>query len=160
MLIFKFLFQLRENLIDFLIHGSAPIIAKIGKYEKLDVNFSQLMSLPDGTLGKETAVSLIEHQFEFIDHYESHDFKHVLLNYPMNGLGEVRLQFFALGNGNRFFPTFAITGLGMLVFPMSIFTFIKDFKRGKQAKDITYLDYENLVYFPLESLRNGLKSSD
>jgi len=156
MKVIKLIHSFRENLVDLLIHGSVPIVAFIGKYEKFNVSFDQLMKLPDGTLGKETAVTLKERNFAFIAHYETHDFKHILLNYNMDGLGEVSMQFFALGNGNRHFPTFAICSVGLFLFPTKWLLFKKDYKRGKAAKDITYLDYYHAINLPLVTLRMGL----
>lgn len=150
---------MRDSLIDTLIHGFAPINTLISGGKPLKLSTQQLLNLPDGTLGKETAILLKESKFELIPSYESHDFKHVLLNYPMTGLGEVRMQFFALGNGNYYPPTWGIVALGLLLFPRNYKLFIEDYRRGKRACSITNLAYENLMYMNLEQLKNWLIES-
>lgn len=114
--------------------------------------------MPSGTLGKETAVTLKEHQFHLIPSYEMHDFKHVLLNYPMTGIGEIQMQFFALGNGNLFPTTWGIIAIGLILFPHKIGVFLKEYKRGKRCANITHWRFEDLVHqniVYLRSLLNG-----
>jgi len=102
----------RDQIIHFLIHGIAPLSTVFSKPKVFPFSLKELDMMPSGTLGKETAVTLKENKYQLIPSYEMHDFKHVLLNYPMTGIGEIRMQFFALGNGNRFLTTWGIIGIG------------------------------------------------
>jgi len=120
------------------------------------LKIADLLSLPDGTLGKETALVLKENNFEFIEAYEPHDFKHVLLNYAMTGLGEVRMQCFAMGNGNYYPPTWGIILLGAILFPHKLRLFYTDYKRGRQSVNITHWDFERLAQGNILFLRSVL----
>src|SRR3954466_9334517 len=74
----------------------------------------QLQELPDGTLGKEIGNCLERNGLRLVPNYESHDLKHVLLDFKMTPVDEIRMQAFMLGNGNYSFPSFAIFIFGAL----------------------------------------------
>ena len=57
----------------------------------------ELQELPDGTLGKDIAACLEKNNLRLVPNYESHDLKHVLLNFKMTPVDEIRMQAFMLG---------------------------------------------------------------
>ncbi|KGO79189.1 hypothetical protein Q762_14550 [Flavobacterium cauense R2A-7] len=123
----------------------------------------KLRELPKGTLGNDIAKILDENKVKLIPNYESHDLKHVLLNYGMNAEDEIRMQAFMLGNGNYTFPCIAILTFGTILLPGMWSTFYKDYKRGKNAKPISswsidkYAEIEtNLLRYEL-SIQNQSK---
>ena len=73
----------------------------------------------DGTLGKDIANCLEKNNLRFVPNYESHDLKHVLLDFKMTPVDEIRMQAFMLGNGNYSIPGFAIFIFGALLLPVS-----------------------------------------
>src|ERR1044072_2341793 len=77
----------------------------------------KLHELPDGTLGKDIANCLEKNNSRLVPNFESHDLKHVLLDFKMTPIGEIRLQAFMLGNGNHKIASFAIFIFGALLLP-------------------------------------------
>src|SRR5688572_24526813 len=91
----------------------------------------QLQALPEGTLGNDIAKCLEKNGLRLVPNYESHDLKHVLLDFKMTPVDEIRMQAFMLGNGNYTLPSFAIFIFGVLFLPDLWTTFFKDFKNGR-----------------------------
>ncbi len=102
-------------------------------YEKVN----ELGNFSNGTLGKGIADCLDHHNLTLVPKYESHDLKHVLLDYEMTAEGEIRLQAFMLGNGNYTFPCFAILIFGLILLPELWLTFYKDYKKGRNSLPIS-----------------------
>ena len=94
----------------------------------------QLQELPDGTLGKDIANCLEKNNLRLVPNYESHDLKHVLLDFKMTPVDEIRMQAFMLGNGNYSIPSFAIFFFGAILLPDLWRTFYKDYKNGLNSK--------------------------
>jgi ubiquinone biosynthesis protein Coq4 len=128
-----------------------PILHVVCKKEE---NYeTYLDSLPNGTLGKATAQLLHKHQLHLIPNYESHDFKHVLLNYEMTPEDEVRMQFFMLGNGNYSFTCLAFLPFGLLL-PELWKDFYTHYQWGKQTQPIHQINFKELAHRNVEELRN------
>jgi hypothetical protein len=96
----------------------------------------KLQELPDGTLGKDIANCLEKNNLRLVPNFESHDLKHVLLDFKMTPVDEIRLQAFMLGNGNYTIPSFTIFIFGAVLLPDLWFTFYKDYKNGLYSKPI------------------------
>ena len=106
----------------------------------------QLQELPEGTLGKDIANCLEKNNLRLVPNYESHDLKHVLLDFKMTPVDEIRMQAFMLGNGNYSIPSFAIFLFGILLLPDLWKTFYKDYKNGLNStpiKNWTIEEYAN-----------------
>src|SRR5688572_30678993 len=86
----------------------------VALYEK---KTRQLKALPDGTLGNDIARCLEKNGLRLVPKYESHDLKHVLLDFEMTPVDEIRMQAFMLGNGNYSIPSFAIFIFGAFFLP-------------------------------------------
>jgi hypothetical protein len=122
----------------------------VALYEK---KTKQLKALPDGTLGNDIARCLEKNGLRLVPKYESHDLKHVLLDFEMTPVDEIRMQAFMLGNGNYSIPSFAIFIFGAFFLPDLWVTFYKDFRRGRNSKPISSWTIEDYAHCQTEMLR-------
>lgn len=152
----KLIITFRDLWVSRFIHFFAPVNAWLLRSKPPIVQLNDLLQMASGTLGKETALILKEQNYDFIKHYESHDIKHVLLDYPMNALGEVRMQFFALGNGNYYPPTWGVCALGLFLFPLNLNLFYKDYMRGKKSISLTHINIKDWVHLPINLAKENL----
>ena len=122
----------------------------IAEYEQ---KVRHLQELPDGTLGKDIANCLEKNNLSLVPNYESHDLKHVLLDFKMTPVDEIRMQAFMLGNGNYSIPSFAIFIFGALLLPDLWTTFYKDYENGLNAKPIKTWTIEEYAHCQTSTLR-------
>jgi len=113
----------------------------------------QLQELPGGTLGKDIANCLEKNNLRLVPNYESHDLKHVLLDFRMTPVDEIRMQAFMLGNGNYSMPSFAIFLFGALLLPDLWTIFYKDYKKGLNSKPIKNWTIEEYAHCQTSTLR-------
>lgn len=113
----------------------------------------ELRRLPAGTLGNDIAQCLDDNNIHLVPGYESHDLKHVLLDFKMTPIDEIRMQAFMLGNGNYTFPCFAILTFGALLLPLQWATLYRDFRRGQTAKQISTWTIDTYAEIETEHLR-------
>ncbi len=112
-----------------------------------------LQDLPEGTLGKDIATCLERNNLRLVPNYESHDLKHVLLNFKMTPVDEIRMQAFMLGNGNYSLPSFAIFIFGALLLPDLWAKFYKDYKNGLKSIPIKTWTIEEYAHCETLTLR-------
>jgi hypothetical protein len=136
---------------------SVSTIEFFSKMEPYKLKVSELRNLENGTLGKEIAECLDNHNLTLVPKYESHDLKHVLLNYQMTAEDEIRMQAFMVGNGNYSIPSFAILIFGAILLPELWRTFYSDFKKGKNSIGISEWTIANYATRNLTELRVELK---
>jgi ubiquinone biosynthesis protein Coq4 len=146
----------KTKLMYWLVDKIAPVASLFYHPPTWNHTIDNLLQLPDNTLGKQTALLLKKKQLTFVPKYESHDFKHVLLDYEMDGLGETRMVFFAFGNGNRSFITCISMILGIHLYPMQLKLFYKDYVRGKHSANISHWDFATLATEPCSLLKQKL----
>lgn len=132
-------------------------IEKFNDMSNCESKVEELRKLPSGTIGKEIANCLDENKLNLIPNFESHDLKHVLLDFKMTPIDEIRMQAFMLGNGNYTFPYFAILTFGALLLPNHWKKFYGDFKRGKNTKPISDWNIENYAEKKLLESRETIK---
>lgn len=113
-----------------------------------------LRGLPEGTLGKDIADCLEDNKLSLVPKYESHDLKHVLLNFKMTPVDEIRMQAFMIGNGNYSIPSFAIFLFGAFLLPELSVTFYRDFLRGNKCMPISSWSLEEYAHCDITALRN------
>lgn len=116
----------------------------------------QLQELPEGTLGKDIANCLEKNNLRLVPNYESHDLKHVLLDFKMTPEDEIRMQAFMLGNGNYSIPSFAIFIFGALLLPDLWTTFYTDYKNGLNSKPIKTWTIEEYAHCKTSTLRKNV----
>ena len=124
--------------------------SNIKKYQK---KVDKLNELEKGTLGKDIAECLLKNKLRLVPGYESHDLKHVLLDYKMNPVDEIRMQAFMLGNGNISIPSLAIFLYGFLLLPNKWRIFYKDYKRGLASQPIKHWQIEQYSNYCTTDLR-------
>lgn len=115
--------------------------------------------LPEGTLGKDIADCLAQHGLRLVPGYESHDLKHVLLDFKMTPVDEIRLQAFMLGNGNYSLPSFAIFVFGAIFLPDLWRTFYRDYQNGKRSTPISDWTIEEYAHCKTNTLREIIARS-
>ena len=135
---------------------SVSTIELFSEMEPYKEKVSELRKLENGTLGKEIAECLDNHNLTLVPKYESHDLKHVLLNYKMTAEDEIRMQAFMVGNGNYSIPSFAILIFGAILLPELWLTFYTDFKKGKKSIGVSEWTIEKYSTRNLTELRTEL----
>ncbi|QQD13164.1 hypothetical protein [Sphingobacterium sp. UDSM-2020] len=113
----------------------------------------ELLNLPEGTLGQDIAKCLEENKLRLVPNYESHDLKHVLLDFKMTPVDEIRMQAFMLGNGNYSVPSIMIFIFGFMLLPDLWKTFYFDFKNGSKSKPIKTWTIEDYAHCQTLTLR-------
>lgn len=133
----NFLQKGARQLIKKSFYWSVWFIEQFHEMEPYQQQVNQLALLPDGTLGKEVSNCLILNHLCLVPRYESHDLKHILLDFKMTPEDEIRMQAFMLGNGNLTFPCLAILIYGILLLPDQWLLLWSDFKRGQNCHPIS-----------------------
>ncbi len=134
-------------------HTSVWVISKFNDMAAIQTKTGELSKLPEGTLGKDIADCLQKHDLKMVAGYESHDLKHVLLNYKMAPLDEIRLQAFMLGNGNYSIPSFAIFIFGASLLPFQWRTFYRDYQEGCRTQPISTWTIDEFAHCDTNRLR-------
>ena len=132
-----------------------PFLNVIGKTKKTQLMQDKLVDLPEGSLGKEMDNWLKKYKINLIAGYENHDVKHVLTGYQSEGLDEIRLQVFMLGNGNYSLTCLLLCAMA-LIFPEEYATFKTDFAKGSLCKSLKNIDLEVHGKENLEDLKEQL----
>tara|TARA_B110000211_G_C14022845_1_gene528468 strand:- start:369 stop:839 length:471 start_codon:yes stop_codon:yes gene_type:complete len=120
---------------------------------------SKIRKLENGTVGKAIADSLDNSKMTLIPKYESHDLKHVLLDYNMTEEGEIRLQAFMVGNGNYSITSCGILIFGVVLLPELWSTLLADFKKGKASVPLAEWTIEKYANRNLIELRSEIAYS-
>lgn len=128
--------QISETIIKASFHLSVWTIEHFYDMKVYEDKMSELRKLGEGTLGKGVAECLEQNDLRLVPGYESHDLKHVLLDYKMTPVDEIRMQAFMLGNGNISIPSIAIFLYGFILLPNEWMQFFKDFKLGLYSTSI------------------------
>lgn len=148
--------KIARQIIKFSFDTSVKTIEYFSKMDKYHKQVAELRSLKNGTLGKEIANCLDNHNLTLVPKYESHDLKHVLLDYKMTAEDEIRMQAFMVGNGNYSIPSFAILIFGATLLPDLWLTLYSDFKKGKKSIGISEWTIEKYANRNLTELRAKL----
>ena len=135
---------------------SVSTIENFSEMDRYRQQVDELGKLEKGTLGKEIANCLDDHKLTLVPKYESHDLKHVLLDYKMTAEDEIRMQAFMIGNGNYSIPSFTIFFFGALLLPDLWLTFYSDFKKGRQTIPISKWTINDFANRSIEELRTEL----
>jgi len=139
---------------------SVSTIERFYDMELYNKKVSELRNLESGMLGKEIADCLDIHKLTLVPNYESHDLKHVLLNYKMTAEDEIRMQAFMLGNGNYTIPCFSILGFGAILLPDLWSTFYQDYKKGRKSIPISSWKIEDYAKSNIDELRLKLNKPE
>ena len=146
--------NIRDALISFNVHRLAlPVLKKFMKPELIPFTMEELKQLPQGSLGNELFHFLTRNHFSFLPHFETHDVKHVLLNYGISGRDEACMQYFYIANGHYSIATVASAIASFIIMPDCFFAFRRAFIRGKKAFPIGNLELQKLLHYNTKELQ-------
>ncbi|PNW26417.1 hypothetical protein BKP44_16945, partial [Formosa algae] len=148
--------KIARRLIKVSFDTSVSTIEYFSKMDRYHHQVDELRKLENGTLGKEIASCLDDHNLTLVPKYESHDLKHVLLDYKMTAEDEIRMQAFMIGNGNYSIPSFTIFFFGALLLPDLWLTFYSDLKKGRQTIPISKWTINDFANRLISELRTEL----
>ncbi|KAA3440133.1 hypothetical protein [Rufibacter hautae] len=155
----KSISRLPQLIITLSFHLSVWIIERFSNVKKYEEIVDKLNELERGTLGKDIAECLISNKLRLVPGYESHDLKHVLLDYKMTPVDEIRMQAFMIGNGNISVPSLAIFLYGFLLLPNKWRIFYGDFKQGLASQSIKSWQIEQYSKYYTADLRKRVVGS-
>ncbi len=133
-----------------------PMIRLIYKTTYQPITATYLSNCPENSLGATTLEFLNTRKLQLIKGYELHDIKHALLEIETDVRGEILMQYFEFGNGNKSPTVWVVLVFGPLLTPEYIFDFYRSYKRGKQAKSLSDIHLENQLSQPVLQLRKNL----
>ncbi len=145
--------QIPEIIIKASFHLSVWTIEQFHDMKVYKDKVNEFRGLKEGTLGKDVAICLDNNKLRLVPGYESHDLKHVLLDYKMTPVDEIRMQAFMLGNGNISIPSIAIFLFGFILLPHMWKQFFKDFKLGYYSQPIKRWTLEQFADRQTKELR-------
>jgi hypothetical protein len=135
---------------------AVTIIITFSRMKPYNELVDSLREYKDGTLGKAIADCLDEKGLHLVPKFESHDLKHVLLDYKMDPEGEIRLQAFMVGNGNVSLPSLAILTFGSLLLPSKWKLLFSDYKKGQNTIPVSGWNIEEHGQQNLRALQHQI----
>lgn len=154
----KYFFKIREKMINLLTRlvffNLVPIWYREKDYLRLDND--SLKIYPKNSLGEETLKVLNLYGLKLFPSYPSHDLKHILLGYGFDLKGEISMQFFEWGNGNKSFSVLFILIGAFVLAPDLIPSAILAFKKGRKTLPLNQLDLKEYLSHPLIKLRQKI----
>ena len=145
--------RIPEKIIKASFHLSVWTIEQFHDMKVYEDKVNALRDFAAGTLGKDVAGCLDKNNLKLVPGYESHDLKHVLLDYKMTPVDEIRMQAFMIGNGNISIPSIAIFIYGFLLLPHKWNQFFEDFKLGLFSTSIKTWTMEHFADRQTKELR-------
>lgn len=151
----KQIMKIRPFLLEFFTHKAAiPIVLCFRKKNRFHYSMEDLEQFPEGTLGKDLVIELKQNNFILLKNYERHDCKHIILEYPMNELGEASMQFYFLGTRHYSFPVLLTVSVCIIIMPDYWSRFYREFRKGRNGKKLNGLNFNELVHESTTELRN------
>jgi hypothetical protein len=152
---FENIIRLRETVFKFLtLEVYFPFCKAVYAGKGETISFNDLVNMPTGSLGNETALFLDQHALTPMAGYEAHDMKHTLLGYPATMMGEICMQYFEYGNGNRSLPVMTVMLFGTLFMPEKFQEYRRQYFRGRQAHRLSRIDLKRYATQPLNTLQH------
>jgi len=121
------------------------------------IDLFTLTDMPINSLGERTSRFLKQNKLVPMPGYEAHDMKHTLLGFPANMKGEISMQYFEFGNGNRSLPVITVMFFGTLFMPEEYKEYLYQFQRGKGAKDLSRIDLKEFAAVSIYQLEKQWK---
>lgn len=109
-----------------------------------------------GSLGRNFHDYLIENKISYKPNLIRHDLKHILLNYKMEMMDELRIHTFLIGNRSYNLLSMAYLGLCLLIVPEVILKLKNDYLRGKNTPCLKQINLEKFVHLNLNECRQKL----
>lgn len=151
----KTILKYREKLAIHLVEFTKPYYVRWFKKNQTAWRHStsSLRRFPEGSLGKSLGDFLAKNNFQLIPKLEDHDVLHVLLDYKTTITGEIKMQFFLLGNRKRSLYALFTAIVGTVLVPERIKDFLKEFSKGRRFAPVSKWSFEYLLAEPLELLQ-------
>ncbi len=138
--------SIRESFVLWMLERVAPIHYHLYPDRKpWNLSSFDLLKFPEGSLGKALGSFYRAHEFEPFPKGERHDVFHILFNYTTNVADEANMQFFLWGNGKASPFTIGTSVICAVLFPLNWNKYIQEFNKGKNYKNISELNFENLL---------------
>jgi ubiquinone biosynthesis protein Coq4 len=146
--------KLRSHLLELLTHKIAlPLILVFRNKTQCNYTMEQLLTFPDGTLGKNLALYLKSKGFGLIPGYLRHDCKHILLGYEMDEEGEAGMQLYFLGNRHYSAPVVLTSVMCFLLMPDKWKMMCREFKKGRNASPFKDTDFAAVLSRNVSDIR-------
>lgn len=146
--------NLREQIITFNVHRLAlPVVKCFTRPDRIPLPKEALRDLPEGSLGKSLWHFLDKNGFAYLPHFETHDAKHVLLDYNASGEEEACMQFYYIGNRHYSAASLATAFVSLFMMPESIRAFAEAFRRGRKSLPVGKLRLGEMLWENTESLK-------
>lgn len=151
---FEILIVLREKVFNFLtLEVYFPFCKAVYSGKGEAITLKDLAEMPPGSLGNQTFFFLCHHELQPMPGYEAHDMKHTLLGFPANMLGEICMQYFEFGNGNRSLPVITVMLFGTFFMPEKFQEYRRQYSRGVKARKLSLVDLKSYATQPVNQLR-------
>ncbi len=149
--------QIHNKVASFAAHLIGPIVFNFGTKEPAwKMSTVDLLSFPDGTVGKALGEFFKKNKLEPITGAESHDLYHVLFDFSASFKDEVALQFFLRGNGKNSIASFG-TSIGAWIILPTQWSYLKSsYARGKKCNDISKLDLKSILFQNIDEVKATL----
>lgn len=149
---------MRDYLIEKLYECSKkPYQKYFKKNEPWEIDKTQLMDYPEGSLGRGLGNFLYKNHFDIQEKLEDHDIIHVLTNTGISVFEEIGMQYYLFGNGKRSLYLFMVILSGTVFYPNKLLYFIKQYKKGKRALPFHYLDFSKMLLKPIHTIQQSFK---
>ncbi|MHB1277395.1 MAG: Coq4 family protein [Bacteroidia bacterium] len=151
---FEYFLEWRERLFNFLtLELYFPFCKAVYSGKGEAITLKDLAEMPPGSLGNQTYFFLCQNKLEPMPGYEAHDMKHTLLGFAANMQGEICMQYFEFGNGNRSIPVITVMLFGTFFMPEKFNEYRHNYTRGKKARQLSRVDLKNYANQPLDQLK-------
>ena len=149
--------SIRKKILMVLIHQAGlPLLTCFRKPKPWYYSHEELRNLHEGTWGKALADTLDRKGYRLLRNYEYHDAKHVLLDYGMDEISEVKMQFFFLGNRRYSFPVLSTVTIGFILMPKRHREFFREYLKGRRTPPVNRHNIARMMDEPLEQVRQKL----
>lgn len=151
--------KIRKHLIEWLFDKSQKIYTNLFKNHKpWGIYKAELLTYPDGTIGKKLGEFLKKNNFELISKVERHDAYHTITGYGTKVEDEIALQCLCFGNGKRSLYLYGAIILGVIILPDYYKYYYKSYLIGKNANSFHHYDYKKLLKVSIEEFRQSIFS--
>lgn len=149
--------KIRETILVALYDKSKTIYANyFKKQDAWQLQKSDLLQFPKGTLAKSLGEFLQKNNFEMEAKLESHDVFHTIIGFDTKIEDEIAMQYFLLGNGKRSLYMFMVIIPATFLFPEQWFYFKKSYQFGKETPPFHHWNFLKLLHEPLQNIRQIL----
>ncbi|HLO74618.1 MAG TPA: hypothetical protein VK164_11825 [Flavobacterium sp.] len=118
-----------------------------------NITIQDFLKLPEESLGFHYGCFLLKYNFNIQASLEEHDVFHVLTNTGITVKDEIDMQFYLLGNGKRSLFVFIVISTGLLFYPFEYKSFIRNYKKGKQAHRFYDLEFYKILSIPIQHIQ-------